>query len=137
MIDFVVNYWAIIIALIAVIILGIILVKKFLDKPTAEQIITIKAWLLAAVTDAEKDLGSKMGRVKLSKVYDMFLNTFPKLSNIVTFAMFSKLVDEALEEMRKIITSNKRMQEYVGIEESPKSEELKMEEETISTLERE
>ena len=40
MIDFITNYWAIIIALIAVVILGIILVKKFLDKPTAEQIVT-------------------------------------------------------------------------------------------------
>lgn len=136
MIDFVTNYWAIIIALIAVVILGIILVKKFLDKPTAEQIVTIKAWLLASVTAAEKELGSKMGRIKLSKVYDMFLNTFPKLSNIVTFAMFSNLVDEALEEMRKIITSNERMQEYVGIEQSPRSEEIKPEEEIISSSEK-
>lgn len=136
MIDFVTNYWAIIIALIAVVILGIILVKKFLDKPTTEQIVTIKAWLLASVTAAEKELGSKMGRIKLSKVYDMFLNTFPKLSNIVTFAMFSNLVDEALEEMRKIITSNERMQEYVGIEQSPRSEEIKPEEEIISSSEK-
>ena len=136
MIEFITNYWAIVIAIIAVVIFGFVLVKKFLDKPTAEQIVTIKAWLLAAVTAVEKELGSKMGRIKLSKVYDMFLNTFPKLSSIVTFAMFSNLVDEALEEMRKIITSNERMQEYVGVEQPPKVEEIKPEEETISSSEK-
>lgn len=132
MIEFITNDWAIIVAIFAIIVLAIVMIKRFLNKPTAEQIVTIKAWLLAAVTSAEKELGSKMGRIKLSKVYDMFLNTFPTLSKIVTFAMFSNLVDEALEEMRKIMSSNERMQEYVGVEQIPKSEEK---EETISVSE--
>lgn len=132
MIEFITNDWAIIVAIFAIIVLAIVMIKRFLNKPTAEQIVTIKAWLLAAVTSAEKELGSKMGRIKLSKVYDMFLNTFPILSKIVTFAMFSNLVDEALEEMRKIMSSNERMQEYVGVEQIPKSEEK---EETTSVSE--
>lgn len=123
MIEFLTNYWAIIIAIIAIIILVVIAIKKFMNKPTEEQILSIKAWLLQAVVAAEKDLGSKMGRIKLSKVYDMFLKTFPSLSTLITFAMFSKLVDSALEEMKEILNSNKKAQEYVGIEISEVKEE--------------
>lgn len=73
----------------------------------------IKEWLLYAVINAEKNLGSKMGQVKLRQVYDEFIITFPVVSRLVTFNIFSKMVDISLEEMKKILNSNKKVKEYI------------------------
>lgn len=73
----------------------------------------IKEWLLYAVISAEKNLGSKMGQVKLRQVYDEFITTFPVVSRLVTFNIFSKMVDISLEEMKKILNSNKKVKEYI------------------------
>lgn len=67
----------------------------------------IKQWLLWAVTEAEKEFGSGTGKLKLAKVYDMFVERFPKLQAIVPFTVFSKLVDEALELMQAMLENNK------------------------------
>lgn len=63
-------------------------------------------WLLYAVTIAEKELGGGTGQIKLRKVYDMFLEKYPKLSVFVSFDTFSGWVDIALEKMRKMIDEN-------------------------------
>ena len=73
----------------------------------------IKEWLLYAVIEAEKSLGSKMGQVKLRQVYDDFIFTFPVVSKLIAFNTFSKMVDISLEEMKKILNSNKRVKEYI------------------------
>ena len=57
-----------------------------------------------------------MGKLKLRYVYDMFLTKFGDLAKMISFEKFSELVDKALEEMKKILESNKKAQEYVGIE---------------------
>lgn len=73
----------------------------------------IKEWLLYAVINAEKNLGSKMGQVKLRQVYDEFILTFPVISKLITFNTFSKMVDTSLEEMKKILNSNIKVKEYI------------------------
>lgn len=73
----------------------------------------IKEWLLYAVIEAEKELGSKTGKIKLRQVYNAFVNTFPVFSKIITFDVFSKLVDSALEEMKKIIETNANCKKYI------------------------
>ena len=70
-------------------------------------------WLIYAVTEAEKELGSGTGQLKLRAVYDKFLAKFPKLSVIVPFGYFSHLVDLALEEMRKML-ENPAVKSYVA-----------------------
>ena len=72
-----------------------------------------KEWLLGAVTEAEKELGSKTGKLKLRIVYDMFITKFPIFSKIITFNEFSDMVDEVLVEMRKIINTNTAVYNYV------------------------
>lgn len=67
----------------------------------------VRNWLLWAVCEAESELGSGTGKLKLATVYSMFIDKFPKFSKIMPYSLFSKLVDEALEIMREWLESNK------------------------------
>lgn len=92
-------------AYIAIIVCGAVLVlcgcyKVFgIDK--------VKAWLLWAVTIAEQDFGSGTGKLKLAKVYDMFIAKFPKLQAIIPYKLFCRLVDKALVLMREMLKNGK------------------------------
>lgn len=66
---------------------------------------SIRSWLLLAVTEAEKQLGSGTGKQKLKKVYLWFTERFPVASFFVAFETFSKWVDAALEIMECILES--------------------------------
>lgn len=118
--EFLIENWFLIVAAVAIIIFVGYLVYAFLKRPTNEQIKSIKEWLLYAVTEAEKELGSGTGKLKLRYVYNMFIERFSFISKIITFEMFSDLVDEALDEMRKMLSTNKAVLEYV--EGAPTSE---------------
>ena len=65
------------------------------------------------VTEAEKQLGSGTGQLKLRQVYDKFLEKFPLLSVLVPFKMFAEMVDKALERMRLMLAGNSYAQSYV------------------------
>ena len=70
-------------------------------------------WLIYAVTEAEKQLGSGTGQLKLRLVYDWFCEKFPVAAAIVPFTVFSAWVDAALDTMKKML-SNKNIAEYIG-----------------------
>ena len=70
-----------------------------------QQLNKVKAWLLFAVVEAEKELGSKTGYLKLRYVYNLFVSKFKVLSYIISFETFSELVDEALDSMKYVIES--------------------------------
>ena len=86
----------------------------FIKNGTALQLINVKEWLVWAVTGAEKELGGGTGQLKLRQVYDLFLLRFPKLVCVISFERFSKLVDEALDVMRKMLQSNAAVQKFVS-----------------------
>lgn len=73
----------------------------------------VKEWLKYAVTLAEKELGSGTGQLKLRQVYDWFVDTFPVFSKILPFAIFSKMVDSALEWLRIELEKNNNIKIYV------------------------
>ena len=73
-----------------------------------------KKWLLLACLEAEKEFGSKTGVIKLRYVYDLFLSAFPILSKFMTFDEFSKMVDDALIEMKHLIDTNTAVFEFIG-----------------------
>lgn len=73
----------------------------------------VKAWLLYACGEAEKDLGSGTGVLKLRRVYDFFILRFPFLSKFVTFDYFAKLVDVALDELKALLSKNKDVKDYI------------------------
>lgn len=65
----------------------------------------IKSWLLSVIVNAEKVYGGKTGKVKLSYVYGLFIEKFPKLAKIISFETFSALVDEVLKINENFIES--------------------------------
>ena len=104
-IDFIVTYWLhILIGLLFIV--GVVFF-------VINQRKNIKEWLVYAVTEAEKNLGSKTGKIKLRQVYDWFIGTFPIVSKIVPFTAFSSLVDMALEEMEHLLDTNENIAKYV------------------------
>lgn len=88
----------------------------FMTLSKDKQIQMVKNWLLLAVVEAEKALGSGTGQLKLRYVYDLFLSKFKYLSLIISFSQFSLLVDEALDTMRNMITNNKQVENYINKE---------------------
>lgn len=115
MILMIIPFKLIAIIISAIIGTGVGVVGYFLlDKlPKEEKIKKLKKWLVFAVSEAENIYGEKLGVLKLEHVYTNFTKVFPKLSEKITFDEFSKYVDEALEQMKKYMESNKRFKEYV------------------------
>ena len=87
---------------------------SFFKAGKARQIEIILEWLLLAVIRAEKELGAGTGQVKLRFVYDLFIDKFKIVSFFITFSQFSLLVDQALETMRTMISSNKQVEDYIN-----------------------
>lgn len=114
----IVNNWSFLVVIIACLVVAYVYVKKFRNLPTQQQLEMIKAWLLAIVIEAERTFGSKTGKIKLSWAYSQFISAFPSLSEVISFELFSMLVDEVLEQMREILKSNSNAKNYVdgGVE---------------------
>jgi hypothetical protein len=79
-----------------------------------KQIKILQEWLLLAVVQAEKELGSGTGEIKLRYVYDKFIQKFGKMAMIISFEQFSIMVDVALNKMRDMLSSNTQLVNYVN-----------------------
>ena len=110
---FITENWFVIVAILACAAAGGYTVYAFAKMPSDKQLNKVREWLLYAVTTAEKELGGGTGQIKLRYVYDMFVVRFAWLAKVVSFEMFSMMVDEALEKMKTMLESNKAMQELV------------------------
>lgn len=104
--EFIVNYWYIILALAALLGIAVWYVYSYFNLPSEAQLAKVREWLLWVVTRAEKELGGGTGRLKLRQVYDLFVVRFPWLVKVVPFELFSQMVDDALEDMREMLESN-------------------------------
>lgn len=111
--EWILNNWYLIVGAIAVLAVGAYELYRFYGLPASEQLAKVREWLLYAVTIAEKELGSGTGQIKLRYVYDLFLNKFPWLAKLLSFEAFSKMVDEALEDMKHLIATNDHVNEFV------------------------
>lgn len=98
--------WFIVMAFVAVLTLTIYSVIFFIKEPKETKLKNLKEWLKWAVVQAEKELGSGTGALKLRMVYDMAIQKYPWLINYITFERFSTWVDEALDWMRKQLETN-------------------------------
>ena len=113
---FMYNYWFLVIAGIAVISFLSIKVYVWFKQPTNKQMEQVKQWLIFAVAEAEKKLGSGTGQLKLRYVYNMFIAKFPAIALFVDFEDFSHMVDNALLELECMISSNDNIKNVIGIE---------------------
>lgn len=86
----------------------------FIRMSSNRQLEKVSEWLLYAVTAAEQKLGGGTGQIKLRYVYDMFVTRFTWLARVVTFEMFSIMVDDALDKMKMMLENNQAMQELVS-----------------------
>lgn len=111
--EWIANYWPLLIAFIAILVVIIFVIYKFAKQPRPEQLKKVREWLLYAVTAAQKQFGSGTGQIKLRYVYDKFLTKFPALITVVSFELFSNLVDEALVKFKEILETNNMIQKYV------------------------
>lgn len=114
MLDFLMTNWQWIVGVIIIITAAIITLIKFDKKTRDEQIHQVKEWLLYAVMEAEKELGSGTGALKLRFVYDMFITKFPLLVALIPFSTFSSFVDEALDKFKKLLATTPELQAYVA-----------------------
>lgn len=112
--NFFINNWYLIVAGAAVLAGSGYSVYVFAKRPNTEQMKSVKEWMLFAVTKAEKEFGSGTGKLKLRYVYDMFIAKFPWLGKVISFAMVSMMVDDALEEMRHLLETNDAVESYVA-----------------------
>lgn len=112
--NFFINDWYLIVAGAAVLVGAGYSVYVFVKRPHTEQLKSVKEWMLFAVTKAEKELGSGTGKLKLRYVYDMFIAKFPWLGKVISFEMVSMMIDDALDEMKAMLESNKAVKEYVN-----------------------
>ena len=113
-IKFILEYWYIIFALFAAGIVAGIAVYHFMKQHKADQLKKVREWLLWAVIQAEKALGSGTGQLKLRRVYDLFVARFPWLAKIVSFDMFDDMVKDALKEMQELLENNPAVAAYIN-----------------------
>lgn len=112
--EFIMEYWYIILAAAVMAVVGVLVAVRFFKQPSSEQMAKVKEWLLWAVLEAERKLGSGTGTLKLRFVYDLFVGKFPWLAKIVSFEQFSNLVDEALDKMQELLNKDEAVAEYVA-----------------------
>ena len=106
--DFLVFFtenWYLIVCAVCALILMIMKIIQFLDLPTDKKIEEIKKRLLEFCTQAEIDIGSETGRLKLSQVYNKFCEAYPYLKKWISYERFSELVDEVLPIMKEILAN--------------------------------
>lgn len=107
--EFLIENWYLIVIGICIVAVAILAFIKFTKSSNNEKYEQIRGWLLQAVILAEQEYGSGTGKMKLSAVYDAFCIALPWLAKTLSFELFSKFVDDALEEAKEILAKNKNM----------------------------
>ena len=108
-----IDNWSFLVVVVCAIGVIVVYLNRFIVLPSGEQLNKVKQWLLYAVIEAEKQYQGGTGALKLRAVYNEFCKVFPSLVPIVSFAVFSELVDEALEQMRHLLETNMDITYYV------------------------
>ena len=111
--NFLIDNWYLIVGILALVVGVIFLGIRFFEMPTEKQIAAVKEWLKWAVVEAEKELGTGTGQLKLHMVYDMAISQFEWVGRLITFDMFSEWVDEALQWMEKQLFTNDNVAKIV------------------------
>ena len=109
----IIENWSLLVVIAAIIFLGIMYCNRFLRLPSDEKLDLIRQWALFIVIEMEKTYGQGTGSLKLAAAYDAFIKAFPDLVPLVSFDMFSKIIDEALERMRHLLSTNLDIKNYV------------------------
>lgn len=128
--EYLVENWFLIVALIACVAVVIYLVFRFLGMSTEKQKSKVKEWLIWACIEAERALQSGTGQLKLREVWNLFcaVPAFTWVARVISFEQFSLWVSDALLEVKQMLISNKTLAEYVYGEDDAASEVAKIKE---------
>ena len=113
--EYITENWFLLVALAAMFGVSVLAVCRFAGLPTEKQAEKIKEWLIWACIEAEKELQSGTGQLKLRNVYNKFctIGIFSVAAKLISFETFSKWVSDALEVSKKMLKSNKNLAVYV------------------------
>ncbi len=119
-----IENWSLIVVILTMIVSAILSIKKFLLLSPEEREKQIKQFLLVQVINAESSYDMQgVGRIKLSSVYNSFISKFGIFGLLMPFDKFSALVDDSLDEMRRLLESNVNVKEMVYGYEVEKNEQ--------------
>lgn len=107
------DYWWIAIAILAIIIIAFMFLITYINLPNSKKATKVKEWLLFAVVQAEKELGSGTGQLKLRYVYNLALSKFPVFIKLIPFELFSSFVDGALQQLGNLIENSEGVKKYM------------------------
>ena len=113
---FLATYWYLVVAAIAIIAVASIKIYIWIKTPGKDQLNKIQEWLVWAVAQAEKELGSGTGQMKMRYVYDLFISKFPAVAIFIKYDAFSAMVEKALDEFKDLLDNNRRISEEFGPE---------------------
>ena len=105
--EFLKGYLPIITIAIIVFSLAAIYVVDMMKKPKEEQLKELEKFLRYLVWQAEEYFGSKTGQLKLAFVYNMAVEKFPWIAEVMTYEEFDqKYVKGALAWLKKQLEEN-------------------------------
>lgn len=82
------------------------MIWKYITFPSARRKERILLWLVQAVEYAERIYGGKTGNIKLSFVYNMFIDKFGFVGMFVSQEVFNELVDKAIAIMEETLNES-------------------------------
>jgi len=107
------EYWWLAIAILAILVIAFMFLITYINLPNSKKAAKVKEWLLYAVVQAEKELGSGTGQLKLRYVYNLALAQFPIFIKLIPFELFSSFVDGALKQLENIIEDSEGVKKYM------------------------
>ena len=108
-----IENWLIFVIALILVLITVYAVLRFLKLTPKQQLDKVKTALLYMVTEAEKELKRKTGRVKRSMVWEWLVERFPIITLFITEEKYDELLDQALEEFKKMMESNDSLYDYV------------------------
>ena len=109
----IIENWLIFVIVLILVLFAVYAVLRFLKLTPQQQLGKVKTALLYMVTEAEKELKSKTGRVKRSMVWEWLVERLPIISLFITEEKYDELLDQALDEFRKMLEGNDSLYDYV------------------------
>ena len=90
-------------------------INYFIKLPSNSKLEMVKNWLLYATAQAEHEMGAGTGKLKLAKVYSMFVEKFPQIAAYLKYEKFCDMVNEALVTLRHLIESNANIDSIINL----------------------
>lgn len=114
-VNLVVENWFLVVALAVALGVSVWAVVRFAGLPTEKQKEKIRNWLIWACIEAEKELQSGTGQLKLRDVWNKLckIPAFTPVVKSISFDTFSEWVTDALRKAKEMLVNNKVLANYV------------------------